>query len=329
MKATPRHNRAIVLRETGAPGNLQWESLPVAEPGADEITIRHTAIGVNYHDTYVRSGLYGRWLYRASSAWTAGTIESVGRDVTQFSPGDRVCYVDPAYGSYSQMRNLAARKAIRLPHTITDQAAASMTVKGLTVGMLSRRVRPLRPGDKILVHAAAGGVGQALVSTAKHLGAGVIATVGSTDKAAVARACGADHVILYRTENFVRCVAEITRGAGVDVVYDSVGADTFFGSLACLGFCGTLVNFGQSSGPVPEFAVSLLAERSTAVVRPILFHYIREPSTLQAMAEETFKALEKQIIKPQIGLRLPLNMAAAAHEALESRATSGSIVLLP
>jgi NADPH2:quinone reductase len=330
MKVTSQVSHAVILREPGGPDKLQWESVSVARPGVDEIRICHTAIGVNFHDTYVRSGLYRTLaLPGVIGLEAAGIVEEVGLNVTAFAPGDRVCYVDPAYGAYSQIRNLPARIAIRLPDTITDEAAASMTVKGLTVGMLLRRVRLLRSADTLLIHAAAGGVGQALVRMAKHLGATVIATVGSSEKAAVALGCGADHVILYRTENFVNRVAEITGGVGVNAVYDSVGADTFLGSIACLGYFGTLVNFGQSSGPVPPFPVSLLADRSTSVVRPILFHYIRERATLQAMADDTFKALEMEILKAQIGLRLPLARAAEAHKALESRATTGAIVLEP
>jgi NADPH:quinone reductase len=195
--------------------------------------------------------------------------------------------------------------------------------------MLLRKVHPVRAGETLLIHAAAGGVGQPLVRWAKHLGATVIATVGSQEKAAIARECGADHVILYRTENFVDRVAQITGGKGVEVAYDSVGADTFSGSLDCLDYLGTLVNFGQSSGPVAPFAVSRLAAKSNSIVRPMLFHYIRGRAALEAVARESFEALEKGVIRPQIGLRLPLFRAAEAHERLESRSTIGQIVLVP
>jgi NADPH2:quinone reductase len=225
------------------------------------------------------------------------------------------------------VRLLPAAIAWRLPDAISDEAAASLAVKGLTACMLLRHTRRVLPGETLLIHAAAGGVGQLLVHWAKHLGARVIATVGSAEKAAIARGCGADEVILYRNENFVERVAAFTHGRGVDVVYDSVGADTFCGSLDCLGYFGTLVNFGQSSGAVPPFPVSRLSARSNAVVRPIVFHYIRERAARDAMVEETFKMVQAAVLRPRIGLRLPLSRAAEAHAALESRATTGAVIL--
>jgi NADPH2:quinone reductase len=320
--------RAIVLRETGGPEKLLWEPVEVGEPGPGELRIRHTAIGVNFHDTYVRTGLYKTLpLPGIPGVEAAGVVELVGRDVTAFVPGDRVCYVDQSYGAYSEARLLPAALAFRLPDAISDEAAASLAVKGLTACMLLRHTRRVLPGETLLIHAAAGGVGQLLVHWAKHLGAKVIATVGSPEKAAIVRGCGADEVILYRNENFVERVAALTHGRGVDVVYDSVGADTFSGSLDCLGYFGTLVNFGQSSGAVPPFLVSRLAARSNAVVRPILFHYIRERTARDAMVEETFKMVQAAVLRPRIGLRLPLSRAAEAHAALESRATTGATIL--
>jgi NADPH:quinone reductase len=321
---------AIVLREVGGPDKLQYESIEVGEPGRDDLRVRHTAIGVNFHDTYVRSGLYRTLtLPGIPGLEAAAVVEKVGSNVTSFVPGDRVCYIDAAYGAYSQTRILPARLALRLPDTISDEAAASLGIKGFTACMLLRHVHAVHSGETVLIHAAAGGVGQPLVRWAKHLGATVIATVGSQKKAVIARECGADHVILYRDESFVERVAQITQGRGVDVVYDSVGADTFSSSVDCLGYQGTLVNFGQSSGPVAPFTISRLAVRSNAVVRPMLFHYIRDRPALEAMASDTFDALESGVIQAQIGLRLPLSRAAEAHIALESRATSGSAVLLP
>jgi NADPH2:quinone reductase len=193
--------------------------------------------------------------------------------------------------------------------------------------MLLRHTRRVLPEETLLIHAAAGGAGQSLVHWAKHIGARVIATVGSPEKAKIARGCGADEVILYRSENFVERVASFTHGRGVDVVYDSVGADTFSGSLDCLGYFGTLVSFGQSSGAVPPFALSRLAARSNAIVRPIVFHYLRERSARDAMVEETFKMVLAGVLTPRIGLRLPLSRAAEAHAALESRSTTGAIIL--
>lgn len=321
---------AIVLRETGGPDKLRYEPVTVPEPGPGELLIRHTAIGVNFHDCYVRSGLYHTLrLPGIPGLEGAAVVEKVGPGATGFAVGDRVAYIDGAYGAYSQQRVLPARLALRLPDAIADEVAASLTIKSFTACMLLRRVHRVQPGETLLIHAAAGGVGQPLVRWAKHLGATVIATVGSEEKAAAARECGADHVILYRKESFVERVTAITGGRGVEVAYDSVGADTFSGSLDCLGYLGTLVNFGQSSGPVPPLSVSRLAARSNSIVRPMLFHYIRDRAALEAVAHESFTAVASGVVRPQISLRVPLSRAAQAHERLESRATSGQIVLLP
>lgn len=321
---------AIVLRETGGPEKLQYEQVAVGDPGPGELLIRHTAIGVNFHDTYVRSGLYHTLdLPGIPGLEAAAVIEKVGAGVRGFTVGERIAYIDESYGAYSERRLLPALLALRLPDNVSDEAAASLTIKGFTACMLLRKVHAVRAGETLLIHAAAGGVGQPLVRWAKHLGATVIATVGSEEKAQVARECGADHVILYRRENFVDRIAQITGGQGVGVVYDSVGADTFSGSLDCLDYRGTLVNFGQSSGPVPPFAVSRLAAKSNTIVRPMLFHYIRGRAALEAVAQESFAAMEQSIIRPQVGLRLPLARAAEAHARLESRATSGQTVLVP
>ena len=320
--------KAIVLKEYGGPEKLLWEDVPVGEPGPGELLVRHTAIGVNFHDTYVRSGSYKTLtLPGIPGIEAAGVVEKVGAEVSAFIPGDRIVYIAQSYGAYCEKRVLPASLAFRLPDAISDEAAASLAVKGLTACMLLRHSRRVLPEETILVHAAAGGVGQFLVHWAKHLGARVIATVGSSEKAKIARGCGADDVILYRNESFVDRVKSFTHGRGVDVVYDSVGADTFDGSLECLSYFGTLVNFGQSSGPVPPLAISRLAARSNAVVRPTVFHYVRERSARDAMAEETFKMVLAGVLTPRIGLRLPLSQAAQAHAALESRSTSGAIIL--
>jgi NADPH2:quinone reductase len=321
---------AIVLREPGGPDKLRYEAVEVADPGPGEILIRHTVIGVNFHDCYVRSGLYDSLkLPGIPGLEGAAVVEQVGPGVTRFSIGDRIAYIDTAYGAYSQRRLVSADLALRLPSNVTDEAAASLTIKGFTACMLLRQAHAVCPGDTLLIHAAAGGVGQPLVRWAKHLKATVIATVGSEEKAAVARDCGADHVILYRQENFVERVAQITAGQGVDVAYDSIGADTFSGSLDSLGYRGALVNFGQSSGSVPPFAVSRLAAKSNTLVRPVLFHYIRNRAALESIAEESFGAIAQGVIRSQIGLSLPLSRAADAHTQLESRTTSGQIVLVP
>jgi NADPH2:quinone reductase len=320
--------RAIVLREYGGPEKLLWEEVSVGEPGPGELLVRHTAVGVNFHDTYVRSGSYKTLtLPGIPGVEAAGVVEKIGPDVTAFIPGDRIVYVTQTYGAYSERRVLPAAVAFRLPDAISAETGASLAVKGLTACMLLRHTRRVLPEETILIHAAAGGVGQLLVHWAKHLGARVIATVGSTEKAKIARGCGADDVILYRNENFAERVKAFTHGRGVDVVYDSVGADTFDGSLECLGYFGTLVNFGQSSGPVPPFTISRLAARSNAIARPTVFNYLRERSQRDAMAEETFKMVLAGVLTPRIGLRLPLSQAAEAHTALESRSTTGAIIL--
>jgi NADPH2:quinone reductase len=322
--------QAIMLRATGGPEQLRLESVTVEDPGPGQLLVRHTAIAVNFHDTYVRSGLYQTLpLPGIPGLEAAGVVEQVGPDVGDFSPGDRICYVDREYGAYARLRLLPAARALHLPAAISDEVAAALCVKGFTACVLLRRVRVVRAGDTVLVHAGAGGVGQMLIRWARSLGARVITTVGSAQKAQIANACGAHHVIQYREENFVDRVRQITEGHGVEVAYDGVGADTFSGSLDCLGMMGTLVNFGQASGPVPPLTVSRLSARSNAVVRPMLFHYIRERSALDAIAAETFAAVAAGTIKVEIGLRVPLEQAAQAHAALESRATTGSVILTP
>jgi NADPH2:quinone reductase len=321
---------AIVLRETGGPDKLRYEAVEITDPGPGEMLIRHTVIGVNFHDSYVRSGLYNTLKLPAIPGLEgAAVVEKLGPGVSGFEIGDRIVYIDTSYGAYSQRRLLPAALALRLPDNVTDETAASLTIKGFTACMLLRQVHAVRSSETLLIHAAAGGVGQPLVRWAKHLGATVIATVGSEEKAVTARECGADHVILYRQESFAERVAQITSGQGVDVAYDSVGADTFAGSLESLGYLGKLVSFGQSSGPVPPFTVSRLAAKSNTLVRPVLFHYIRDAVALQSMAKESFGAIEKGVIRSQIGLRLPLSEAVDAHTRMESRATVGQIVLVP
>lgn len=319
-----------MLREVGGPENLVFEPWPVSAPAAGEILVRHEAIGVNFHDTYVRSGQYRTLpLPGVPGIEGAGVVEAIGSGVSEFSPGDRISYIDSAYGAYSQARTLAVRLALRLPAEISMNTAASCTVRALTVCLLLYHVRPVLAGETILVHAGAGGIGRLLIQLAKHLGAIVITTVGSAAKAEIAKACGADYLILYRREDFVDRVREITQGAGVAAVYDSVGAVTFDGSLECLDYLGALVNFGQSSGPVPPFAVSRLATRSNTLVRPILFHYIRKRAQLEKLAEQAFILITKSVLRPPLAEPFPLSQASEAHRALESRETLGAIVLAP
>ncbi len=323
-------SNAIVLRAVGGPEQLRLEPFAVGLPGRGELLVRHTAIGVNFHDTYVRSGLYRTLtLPGVPGIEAAGVVEQADDNDFGFEAGDRIAYVDAHYGAYSQRRILSASLAVRLPVGVGDEAAASIAVKGLTACVLLRHVHQVRAGESVLVHAAAGGVGRLLVQWAKHLGARVIGTVGSEDKAKAALACGADAVILYRREDVPDRVRAFTSGKGADVIYDSVGNDTFLKSLDSLAYFGKLVSFGQSSGAVEPFSIARLAARSATVVRPYLFHYIQERSALEALAAETFKALLSQVIRSEIGLRLPLAQAADAHRAIESRSTSGSIVLIP
>lgn len=320
----------IMLREPGGPEQLRWERVEVPNPGPHQVRVRHTAIGVNFHDTYVRSGLYKTLALPGVPGLEAvGIVEELGPGTGGLAVGDRVYYICEAYGAYAQARILPAALALHVPDAIGDADAAAVTLKGMTACILLRHVHRVSPGQTLLIHAAAGAIGQPLCRWAKHLGAMVIATVGSSEKAAVARACGADHVILYRDEPFPDRVREITKGRGVDVAYDSVGKDTFLDSLECLDYLGHLVNFGQSSGPVAPLNVPLLAAKSITLTRPLLFHYIRGREALERMAGETFDAVAAGVIRPEIGLSLPLAKASEAHRALESRATTGAVVLMP
>lgn len=323
-------SHAVLLRAHGGPENLLWENVEVPPPGPGELRIRHTAIAVNFHDTYVRTGLYKTLtLPGIPGLEAAAIIEDVGPGVTDFAPGERIVYIDTTYGAYAERRVVPAAKALKIPAGIDDATAVSLNIKGLTACVLLRIVHNVGPDTRVLVHAGAGGMGQLLVSWAKHLGAQVIATAGSPAKADIARARGADHVILYRAEAFPEKVRALTAGQGVDVVYDSVGHDTFAGSLESLDFRGHLVNFGQSSGPVAPFSVSQLSAKSLTVTRPMLFHYMRDRAALTALAEETFNAVKSGIIQADIGAEFPLREAGLAHTLLESRASTGSIVLRP
>jgi NADPH2:quinone reductase len=321
---------AIVLRNYGGPEVLKIESTTVGPPQAGEVRIRHTAIGVNYHDVYVRSGAY-RTLELPGIPGTeaVGVVEALGHGVSNLKVGQRVAYMTPKYGTYSTARNLPAHRAVALPDSLDDESAASIFVKGMTACMLLRKVYAVQPGDTILVHAAAGGVGQALVGWAKYIGARVIATVGSEAKAEIARKCGADEVIFYRTEDVAARVADITKGKGVAAAYDAVGKDTFDASLASLALFGKLVFYGQASGPVDPLPPSALAAKSNTLTFPVIFHYVEEYEAMRSMATELFSAIAAQAVSPSTSLLLSLAEAPEAHRALEARETSGSIILLP
>jgi len=322
--------RIIQMSAPGGPEVLQLAEVDLPEPGPGELRLRQTAIGVNYHDVYVRSGLYQTLpLPGVPGIEAVGVVEQVGAGVTHVAVGDRIGYITGQYGCYAAARNLDAALAVRLPEQISDVQAAATLMKAFTVAMLVHRVHRVEAGQTVLVHAAAGGVGQLLCGWARSLGATVIGTVGSAEKAAIARAHGADHVILYREEDVAARVAEITGGAGVAAAYDAVGADTFAGSVAALGFEGHLVAYGQASGPVPPFGMALLASRSLTVSRPIVFHYLRTPEKLAEIGALVSDALARGVIRPIEPIVLPLDQAAEAHRILEARQSPGGIVLVP
>lgn len=322
--------QAIVIHQPGGPGVLQPQTITVGKPGPNELRIRQTAIGVNFHDVYVRSGLYQTLpLPGIPGIEAVGIVEETGSQVTNFTVGDRIGYITRSYGVYTSERLLPADLAIRLPDSISDDLAATLLLKGLTAEMLVKQVHPVKPGERVLVHAAAGGVGRLLCQWASHLGATVIGTVGNAQKAELARQAGCAHTILYREENVVERVQDITNGKGVNVAYDSVGKDTFQGSLDSLAICGHLVNFGQSSGSVAPFEVSALFAKSNSLTRPSVFHYARERHMLDSMSNNLFNALEQGAIKAEPGMAFALADAARAHEMLESRERTGALLLKP
>jgi NADPH2:quinone reductase len=321
--------RAILLRTHGEAGCLSVERVTLPDPGQGEVRLRQTAVGVNYHDVYVRSGFYQTLpLPGIPGIEAIGIVEAVGEGVTHLHQGDRVGYVSGEYGAYAEARNLSADLALKLPGSMTDVQAAATLMKSLTACMLLRRVHKVGLGQTILVHAAAGGMGQLLCRWGSALGARVIGTVGSPAKADLARASGASEIILYREQDVVGRVMALT-GSGVDVVYDAVGVDTFTASLQSLTYSGHLVNYGQASGPVAPVALSQLAVRSLTLSRPIIFHYLRTPQLLHEMAEETFNAFEQGHLAPIEPVVLPLEAAAEAHRMLERAQSPGGIVLRP
>jgi NADPH2:quinone reductase len=309
---------------------LTYEPVEIDAPGPGEVRIRQTAIGLNFIDTYHRSGLYPLpSLPAILGREGAGVVEAAGPGVEGVSVGDRVAY-PMAAGAYAIERNIPVDLVVRLPDGISDRLAAGMLLKGLTAQYLLRRSYRVRPGDTILIHAAAGGVGSIACQWAKRLGATVIGTVGTSEKAALARAHGCDHPILYREEDFVTRVREITGGAGVPVVYDSVGRDTFLRSLDCLAPHGILVSFGQSSGAVAPLDIGVLAAKgSLYLTRPTLATFIVRPEEARAAARELFDLVLERAVRVDVRQTYPLADAARAHRDLESRATTGSTILLP
>ena len=323
--------KAIRIHEHGGPEVLRYEDVTVGRPGPGEARVRHAAIGVNFLDCYFRTGLYpapnGLPLIPGNEA--AGEVVEVGEGVTEVAVGDRVAYFEPI-GSYAEERVMPAAKLIRVPGNIELDQAAAMLLKGMTAEYLLRRTFAVKPGDTVLYHAAAGGVGLIFGQWAKSLGATVIGTAGGAEKVKLALSHGYDHVIDYAKDDFVAAVADITGGRKCDVVYDSVGKDTFEGSLDCLRPLGMFVSFGQSSGPIPPFSINLLSQKgSLFATRPTLFTYAADRARRDDGAAALFDVVGKGIVQVEIGQRYALADAARAHSDLEARRTTGTTVLLP
>lgn len=321
--------KAIRIHSTGGPEVLRLEDVSTVDPAPGEARVRHAAVGVNFVDIYHRTGLYPLPLPTGLGVEGVGRVEAVGAGVTAVKPGDRVAYM-AGPGSYAEVRNVAADRLVKLPDDVSDRTAAAVFLRGLTVQALVRRTYPVKRGDTVLWHAAAGGVGLIAVQWLKALGATVIGTVGSDEKAARARAAGCDHVIVYSREDVVKRVREITDGAGVPVVYDSVGKSTFDASLDCLRPLGMMVTFGNASGPVPPVEPALLGRKgSLFLTRPSVFHYVARREDLERAAAELLEVVRSGQVKAEIGGTWPLAEAAKAQEAVATRATTGSVILLP
>jgi NADPH2:quinone reductase len=323
--------KAIRIYEVGGPEVLRWEEVAVGDPGPGEVKLRQSAVGLNYIDVYHRSGLYKiPTLPAIIGLEGAGEVTAVGPEVSDFNPGDRVAYAGGPLGAYATERLIPAHRLVKLPKGIDDRQAAAMMLQGMTAQYLLRRTYPVQAGDTILIHAAAGGVGLIACQWAKHLGATVIGTVGSAEKAELARAHGCDHTILYRQEDVVARVRELTGGEGVAVAYDSVGRDTFMASLDSLRPMGMLVSFGQSSGPLGPFDPGLLAAKgSLFLTRPSLMVYTAKRGDLLATAADLFSVVESGAVRIEVNQTYPLAEAARAHRDLEGRRTTGSTVFLP
>ncbi|MEC4597139.1 quinone oxidoreductase family protein [Burkholderia vietnamiensis] len=322
--------KAIRYDQPGGPEVMKWVDVEVGEPKAGEVRIRQHAVGLNYIDVYFRTGLYPQPLPGGLGMEAAGEVTAVGDGVSALKAGDRVAYVGQPPGAYAQERVMPAERLVKLPDALGYDDAASVMLQGLTAHYLLRRTYPVKAGDTILIHAAAGGVGLLVCQWAKALGATVIGTVGSDEKAALASAHGCDHPIVYTRENFTQRVKEITNGAGVPVVYDSIGKDTYIGSLDCLAPLGYFVSFGNASGPLPPIDSKEFSSRgSLFFTRPTLFSYIAKRADLEAAAAELFDVILSGKVKTSINQRYPLAEVGRAHADLESRKTTGSTVLVP
>lgn len=321
---------AIRFHRTGGPEVLQWEAVELPAPAAGEVRVRHHAVGLNFIDTYHRSGLYPLPLPSGLGMEGAGVVEAVGEGVTELQVGDRVAYTSGPLGAYAEARNIEARHLVRLPEAISFEQGAAMMLQGVTAHYLLHSTYPVQAGETILVHAAAGGVGSILVQWAKLLGATVIGTVGNDDKAVQAKALGCDHVIVYSRERFPERVRELTAGKGVAAVYDSVGRDTFLDSVSCLQRRGMMVSFGNATGPVAPFDCALLARSgSVYVTRPGLLDYIATREELTQRCTDLFEVVGSGRVRIAINQRYALKDAAQAHRDLEGRRTTGSTILLP
>jgi len=323
--------KAIRIHKTGGPEVLKWEEFEPGSPGLGEALIRHEAVGLNFIDVYHRSGLYPLPSLPATPGLEgAGIVEAIGEGVTEVSEGDRVAYAGGPPGAYAQKRLIPAKHLVKLPQPISFQQAASMMLQGMTARYLLHGCYPVKKGDTILIHAAAGGVGLIVSQWAKHIGAMVIGTVGSDAKAELATHHGCDYTILYNKEEFPEKVKKITDGRGVDVVYDSVGQATFMKSLDCIRPMGMLVSFGQSSGSIPPFDASILGMKgSLFLTRPSLMVYTAKREDLLSHARDLFDVVEKKAVKIEINQTYPLSDASRAHEDLENRKTTGSSIFCP
>ena len=322
--------QAIRFHKTGGPEVLCWESVEVGAPGPGQARVRHEAVGLNFIDTYHRTGLYPVPLPSGIGLEGAGVVEAVGEGVANVRPGDRVAYAGGPVGAYSEARCLPADRLLVLPETIDFRTGAAMMLQGLTSAYLLRKTYRVQPGDAVLIHAAAGGVGLIACQWAKVLGATVIGTTSSEAKAELARAHGADHIIFYGREDVAKRVREITHGEGVAVVYDGVGKDTFAGSLDSLRVRGMMVSYGNASGPVPPFDPLLLSQKgSIFITRPTLMHHTAKRAELEMLGGELFEAVVSGKVKIEVNQTYALKDAAQAHRDLEARKTTGSTILLP
>lgn len=320
---------AIRITEFGGTDKLRWEEVAVGEPGPGQVRVRNTAVGLNFIDTYHRTGLYPNQLPLTLGMEGAGVVEKVGPKVKDFKVGDRVAYANPI-GAYADVLLRPTERLVKIPAGVDDKVAASVMLKGMTAWYLCKRTYKVKKGDTIVVHAAAGGVGQILCQWAKALGATVIGTVGSDAKAVIAKKCGCKHVIVIPREDLVARVKAITKGKGVPVVYDGIGKDTWDASLDCLAPRGMMVSFGNASGPVTQINPGILAAKgSLFLTRPTLFHYVASRPELLAAARDLFSMIKSKKVKISVNQTYPLRDAARAQAYLESRKTTGSTVLIP